>query len=210
MEMEEAFDDFLGINTEPTSAGALKEATPVNEGDSIYEVTYYRDLVTLFDEISIEPEDTLVDFGCGLGRVLFYCNSRHYCKTVGVENNTSLYDGLIENAGKYQKKFLDQENRMSFYNVEADKYEVSDDDNYFYFFNPFSPVVFRKVLQNIIASVKRSPRDVNLIIYYPTFAYQREIKESNFFILKKMIKMSGYKDDPSEKVLVYYLSKYLV
>lgn len=211
MDSEQEFDSFLCIKT-VREEGALSadEAAPVNDGDSNYEVTYYRDLVIMFNQISMEPEDTIVDFGCGLGRVLFYCNSRHYCRTVGVENNSYLYNGLLENASAYQQKFLEQENRMFFYNVDADKYEIGDDDNYFYFFNPFSVDVFKMVLKNIISSVKKNPRDVELIIYYPTFEYQREIRDSNKFILKKMIKLSGYDKDPDEKVLVYYLSKYLV
>ena len=207
MNNEEAFDSFLCINTIQKEG---EEQAPVNDGDSSYEVTYYRDLVTMFNRIEIEPEDTLVDFGCGLGRVLFYCNSRHYCKTVGIENNSVLFNRLLENAAGYQKKFLEQESRMGFYNIEADKYEVTENDNYFYFFNPFSRQVFKNVLNNIIASVKKHPRDVKLIIYYPTFEYQNEIKNTNMFILKEMIKMSDYENDPSEKVLVYYLSKYLV
>ncbi len=207
MNNEEAFDSFLCINTIQKEG---EEQAPVNDGDSSYEVTYYRDLVTMFNHIEIEPEDTLVDFGCGLGRVLFYCNSRHYCKTVGIENNSVLFNGLLENATGYQKKFLEQESRMGFYNIEADKYEITENDNYFYFFNPFSRQVFKNVLNNIIASVKKHPRDVKLIIYYPTFEYQNEIKNTNMFILKEMIKMSDYENDPSEKVLVYYLSKYLV
>lgn len=207
MNNEEEFDDFLCIKT---VQGTENETAPVNEGDSSYEVTYYRDLVTMFDRVKIEPEDTIVDFGCGLGRVLFYCNSRHYCKTVGIENNKQLFDGLLANAANYQKKFLDQEMRMNFYNIDADKYEVGYEDKFFYFFNPFSREVFKNVLQNIIASVKKNPRDIELIIYYPTFEYQNEIKDTNLFILKDMIKLSGYEDDPSEKVLVYYLSKYLV
>ena len=141
MGSEKSFDSFLGIETiAETAFGDMDVCLPVNEEDNNYEVTYYNDLVTMFDEISMEPEDTLVDFGCGLGRVLFYCNSRHYCRTVGIENNARVYDRLLTNAASYQSKFLDQEERMQFLNVEAEAYEIGDEDNYFYFFNPFSMV----------------------------------------------------------------------
>lgn len=211
MGSEKSFDSFLGIETiAETAFGDMDVCLPVNEEDNNYEVTYYNDLVTMFDEISMEPEDTLVDFGCGLGRVLFYCNSRHYCRTVGIENNARVYDRLLTNAASYQSKFLDQEERMRFLNVEAEAYEVGDEDNYFYFFNPFSGATFKKVLDNIIASVRRQPRDIELLIYYPTFEYQKAIRDCNMFVLKKMIKLSGYEEDPDEKVLVYHLSRYFV
>ena len=105
MGSEKSFDSFLGIETiAETAFGDMDVCLPVNEEDNNYEVTYYNDLVTMFDEISMEPEDTLVDFGCGLGRVLFYCNSRHYCRTVGIENNARVYDRLLTNAASYQSK----------------------------------------------------------------------------------------------------------
>ena len=67
MGSEKSFDSFLGIETiAETVFGDMKVCLPVNEEDNNYEVTYYNDLVTMFDEISMEPEDTLVDFGCGL------------------------------------------------------------------------------------------------------------------------------------------------
>ena len=69
---EKAFDDFLSIDTTECVG-----AEQLSDDNNIYQATYYRDLVTIFDAVSMDPEDTLVDFGCGLGRVLFYGNSRH-------------------------------------------------------------------------------------------------------------------------------------
>ena len=205
MGSEKAFDDFLSIDT---SEGI--GASEVTDDNNIAQATYYRDLVTLFDQVTLEPEDTLVDFGCGLGRVLFYGNSRHYCRTTGIEADKSIYDKLIENAAGYQKRFYDQEERMRFYNVTAQEYEVADEDNYFYFFNPFSAEIFEKVIENIINSVRRSPRDIYLMLYYPTFEYQRVMRDSRYFVLKNIIKLSGYEEDPDEKVYVYHMSKYFV
>lgn len=207
---EKSFDSFLGIDTMQEQKNADEAFLPVNEGDNNYEVTYYEDLVTLFNQVSMEPEDTLVDYGCGLGRVLFYCNSRHYCRTVGIENNSGIFHRLLANAKCYQSKFLDQEERMQFLNMEAETYQVNEQDNYFYFFNPFSAETFRKVLRNIIESVRKHPRDIELLVYYPTFEYQKAIRDCNLFVLKKMIKFSGYEEDPDEKVLVYHLSRYFV
>ena len=205
MDDEKAFDDFLSIDT----TLCIGEEQPTEE-NNIYQATYYRDLVTLFNAVSMEQEDTLVDFGCGLGRVLFYGNSRHYCRATGIEADADIYEKLLENAAGYQSRFYDQEDRMNFYNIPAQEYEVADEDNYFYFFNPFSPEVFKKVIDNIIDSVRRAPRNIYLMLYYPTFEYQRVMRDSRYFVLKNIIKLSGYEEDPDEKVYVYHMSRYFV
>ena len=184
MKGEKAFDDFLSIDTmECTQA-----QKPIGENNA-YQATYYRDLVTIFNAVPMEPEDTLVDFGCGLGRVLFYGNSRHYCRTTGIEADSQIYDRLMTNAAGYQ---------------------VDDEDNYFYFFNPFSPDIFEKVLGNITESVRLCPRDIYLMLYYPTFEYQRVMRGNKFFVLKDIVKLSGYEEDPDEKLYVYHMSRYFV
>lgn len=207
---EKEFDEFLCIDTGENDAFYDITANNTESENNVYQATYYRDLVTLFNEVPIEPEDTLVDFGCGLGRVLFYGNSRHYCRTTGIEADKEIFDRLLRNAERYQKRFYDQEERMKFYNMPAQDYEVADGDNYFYFFNPFSVEVFRKVRDNIIESVRRCPRDIYMMIYYPTFEYQKAMRDSKYFVLKKIIKLSRYQDDPDEKVLVYHMSRYFV
>ena len=55
MGSEKSFDSFLGIETiAETAFGDMDVCLPVNEEDNNYEVTYYNDLVTMFDEISME------------------------------------------------------------------------------------------------------------------------------------------------------------
>lgn len=212
MDNEKAFDDFFGIHTTEKVQELTEDMVSRMQetGESVYQATYYNDLVKIFNEVTLEPEDTLVDFGCGLGRVLFYGNSRHYCNTVGIENNPELFAELMKNVEAYQSRFLEQEERMLFLNFDARAYQIRPEDNFFYFFNPFSREIFREVLKNIVISVKKNPRDINILLYYPSLAYQREIRDCKLFVLKKMIKLSGYEQDPDEKVLVYHLSKYFV
>ena len=72
MGSEKSFDSFLGIETiAETAFGDMDVCLPVNEEDNNYEVTYYNDLVTMFDEISMEPEDTLVILAVDLAECFF-------------------------------------------------------------------------------------------------------------------------------------------
>ena len=50
MDDEKAFDDFLSIDT--TLCIGAEQPT---EENNIYQATYYRDLVTLFNAVSMEP-----------------------------------------------------------------------------------------------------------------------------------------------------------
>ena len=211
MDNDKAFDDFLGISTGEEVLNGLQVTTGAyTEDDNPYQATYYNDLVQIFDRISMEPEDKLVDFGCGLGRVLFYVNSRHYCKVAGIESNREIYDRLLQNAAGYQSKFLEQEDRMFFHYLRADEYEITPEDNFFYFFNPFSGETFGRVIDNIIASARENPRDMQLIVYYPTYEILREIKRVKLFIQKGIIKLSHYEEDPDEKAYIFYLSRYVL
>lgn len=221
MDNEKMFDEFFGIITgdetvyglEPDEEGDCPEMCQEKNlygDDNPYQATFYDDLITIFNQVDMEPDDRLVDFGCGLGRVLFYVNSRHYCKVTGIENNKKIYDRLLINAAGYQSRFLEQESRMSFYCQRADEYEIKPEENFFYFFNPFSGVVFGRVIDNILESVRRTPRDVRLIIYYPTYEILKEMRRAKLFVQTSMIKLSHYEEDPNEKAYVYYLSRYVV
>ena len=55
MNGDKAFDDFLSIDT-MECIGAERPT----EDNNIYQATYYRDLVTIFDMVSMEPEDIFV------------------------------------------------------------------------------------------------------------------------------------------------------
>ena len=48
------------------------------------------------------------------------------------------------------------------------------------------------------------------MLYYPTFEYQKVMRDSRYFVLKNIVKLSGYDEDPDEKVYVYHMSRYFV
>lgn len=213
MDINKQFEDFLGINTEDENLIATidKEKSYTQSGHiidySVYEATNYRDLVKIFDELHLTTYDTLVDFGCGLGRVLFYCNHKYLCNVTGVEYNQSVYDSLVENAEAYHKRFQGQRKKFSLLKMKAEEYVVEARDNYFYMFNPFSMEILEKVMDNIIESWKKSPREITLIIYYCTYDIINTLRGYKELKLHKIIKLPGYDEDPDEKVYIYNLEK---
>ncbi len=124
-----------------------------------YEATPYEVLDCLIESGYILKENKIIDYGCGKGRVALYLNHQIGCDAIGVDYN----DQLICIANENKKRL---NSNVEFYYVNAEKYEITDEDS-FYFFNPFSEKILRKVINQIIISIYDNPRKVKLFFYYP-------------------------------------------
>ena len=124
-----------------------------------YEATPYEVLDCLIESGYILKENKIVDYGCGKGRVALYLNHQIGCDATGVDYN----DQLICIANDNKKRL---NSKVEFYCVNAEKYELTDEDS-FYFFNPFSEKILRKVINQIMISIYDHPRKVKLFFYYP-------------------------------------------
>ena len=124
-----------------------------------YEATPYEVLDCLIESGYVSKESKIVDYGCGKGRVALYLNHQIGCDAIGVDYN----DQLICIANENKKRL---NSNVEFYCVNAEKYEITDEDS-FYFFNPFSERILRKVINQIIISIYDNPRKVKLFFYYP-------------------------------------------
>lgn len=124
-----------------------------------YEATPYEVLDCLIESGYVSKESKIVDYGCGKGRVALYLNHQIGCDAIGVDYNDCLIDVANEN-----KKRLNS--NVDFYCMNAEDYQITDEDS-FYFFNPFSERILRKVINQIIISIYDNPRKVKLFFYYP-------------------------------------------
>lgn len=199
MDREEMYEHFFGIRTNEEEVIIGKDKGRIY---SVYEASEYEGLLKIFDEITLEQSDTLVDFGCGMGRVLFFCNQRFMCNVTGVEYDNEIYEKLLDNAEYYHVRFKEQREKFQLLNIKAEDYEIKQGDNYFYFFNPFAMDILETVIGNIIRSVEAYPRKVTLILYYCTYDIMRTIRKYPFK-LERIIKLPAYIFDPDEKVYVY-------
>ncbi len=151
-------DALLGIHTEEIQRDG-KDTYHFHR----YEPTPYAVIDTLFDVYTPQKEDVLVDFGCGLGRLNFYLEHRFGIQSVGVEMVEAYYLRALEN----QKTYNGKKENISFVHTAAQDYEISSFDTIFYFFNPFSVNIFRRVVNHILASFESHPRKITLLLYYP-------------------------------------------
>jgi SAM-dependent methyltransferase len=128
----------------------------------------------------ITPEDVFVDFGSGMGRVV-YLAARHYPfgRVVGVEISQRFNDVAAENIARMRGKLRCK--NVELVTCDATEFVVPDDMTYAYFFNPFTNQVFRKVLDNVIASLDRRPRPI-------TICYANPVMESTILQSGRFIK----------------------
>lgn len=141
-----------------------------------YEPTPYCVLERLRDSGYVTAENTLVDYGCGKGRVGFFLAQETGCKCIGLEYDPPIFEQAKENLISFINSrpfFASQTNTtgsIAFHCENAEKYKVSNADC-FYFFNPFTVEILRSVMQQIIGSYYENPRPMKLFFYYPDPEY---------------------------------------
>ena len=106
-----------------------------------YEPTPYSVLERLANSGYITKKNTVLDYGCGKGRVDFFLSYQTRCKTIGIEYDDRIYYSVIEN-----KNSAISTNRTTFLLENAENYRVPVEVDRFYFFNPFSVEILQKVM----------------------------------------------------------------
>lgn len=171
-----------------------------------YEPTDYDALNKLCEEYKFKESDSVIDFGCGKGRLNFYLSHFYSCRVTGIEMNQYFYKQALNNKKSYLEKHKTDEDKINFYCTLAEKYEIQSIDNKFYFFNPFSLEIFMKVIDNILGSVYENKREVEIILFYPSDDYIFFLENYTFFMQKEEIRLENFKNDCRERFLVYKLA----
>lgn len=192
-------DAFLHIHTEEIQTDG-KDTFHCHR----YEPNPYRVLQVLFDDLDICRDDTLLDYGSGLGRLDFYANHMYHCRAIGVEQSEEFHKKALENLHTYQGS---SRSRLSFIHSSAEDYELPDEVNYIYCFNPFSTHIFRSVMTKIGASFERNERRLTLILYYPEDDTVFYIERHTPFHLLREIPVPGLiGTDRRERFCIYQFS----
>lgn len=180
-----------------------------------YEPTTYKYLEILFKQYTLPEQAVFIDFGCGKGRVLFYVHEKFKIPVKGIEANAEIFKTLEENEASYSINWKIEADKRNFYMPEpmpnialhlayAEDYVIEEEDNVFYFFNPFDITIFRKVHRNILNAWRKKPRAIDIILYYPTRSYTQFMLEESPFIMQTKIYLPNL-FDLNEKFFVYRL-----
>jgi SAM-dependent methyltransferase len=196
------YDDLLNIETEGNQRGYNKSFHYHR-----YEPTPYSALEKLFAEYELTSSDHIVDFGCGKGRLNFFIHHLFQSSVTGVEMNEKLFEEALKNKVNYLIKAKENKGKIQFHCCLAEKYEIHPLDNTFYFFNPFTIPIFWKIINNILVSVEKFKREVDVILYYPSEDYIYYLENHTSFELIKEVQLPGlYENNGNERFLIYRLA----
>ena len=157
---EEKWDRLLQIRT------SGRDDSHADQYRYPYEPTPYCVLERLADSGYLRKGNTLLDYGCGKGRVEFFLSWQTRCRSIGIEYDERIYEKAAEN-----QKRAAAAGRVTFELANAEQFQVPEEADRIYFFNPFSLEILQKVISRIIASYYASPREILLFFYYPSDEY---------------------------------------
>ena len=157
---EKEWDADLRIKT------AGRDDTKADEYHHPYEPTPYCVLERMAGSGLFGSGDTVLDYGCGKGRVGFFLSYRTGARTRGIEYDERIYADAMEN-----RKTTVSRLKPDFVLTRAESYEVPEEVTRCYFFNPFSVEILHKVLARILESWYEAPREIFLFFYYPSDEY---------------------------------------
>ena len=158
---EQQWDKKLKIHT------CGRDDTNADEHNHPYEPTPYAVLDRLAESGYITAGNTLVDYGCGKGRVGFFLHDAVGCNIIGVEHDEQILQQAKENLASVKL-----ESGISLLLKKAEEFDCCEADC-FYFFNPFTADILHAVLYRIAESYYASPRLMRLFFYYPHDDYLR-------------------------------------
>lgn len=198
---DELEDKILGIST------TGRDDKSSDDTHSPYEATAYAVLDRIVEAGYITECNTLVDFGCGKGRVPIYLSNKTGCRSVGVDMETRFIYIAEDNLRRIESLSdkLCMSEKISFVNSMAEDIEVSAEMDRFYFFNPFSYDIFKGVLSNISDSIYENPREVYLFFYYPSDEYMGRLMTEDQLMFVDEIDCQDlfYSRDYREKVVIF-------
>ena len=196
---EQSWDKLLQIKT------GGRDDTNADQYHHPYEPTPYAVLERLAASGLFRETDTVLDYGCGKGRVGFFLGYRTRSKTVGIEYDAHIYESAVEN-----RRTVISRIKPDFLLARAEEYEVPPQISRCYFFNPFSVEILHKVMARIVESWYEHPRDIYLFFYYPAdeyVAYLMTLDELEFYDeIECGDLFPGW--DERERVLIFWLPGY--
>lgn len=133
-----------------------------------YAATPARPFKKIMNTLNFPSGSVFVDLGSGKGKTLMMASEYGFKRVVGVEFSPELCEIAKRNWSIYRNG-VETGPDFEIVNSDVVDYEIKDDENVFFMFNPFDAVVMSKVIQNLGASLKKQPRRIWIIYHNPVW-----------------------------------------
>lgn len=132
---------------------------------TIYMPVNYALLEEIFRHLDPVPKKHFLDMGSGKGRAL--CMAAHYgfSKLTGVDISKELCETAKENLALTKQKIISIEYEII--NNDAFYFEIPEDADCIFLFNPFDEIIMSGVVQNILTGFQVHPRKIIVIYVNP-------------------------------------------
>ena len=155
---------------------------------TIYMPVSYTLLEEAFKKLnSNNPQTHLLDIGCGKGRALCVAAHQGFKKVTGLDFAKNLCEDAKENLNITRQKIPELEYKVI--NNDAFYFEIPDDVDCIFLFNPFDEIIMSAVVNNIFSSLQNNPRKITIIYVNP--------------LHKELFLKAGYKEIWHKKKMKY-------
>ena len=132
---------------------------------TIYMPASYDVLTQFFEEIKLNTFQHFLDIGCGKARAMCVAATYGVSKISGVEFSKDLYLFAAQNIAITKQKY--PTTQFKIFNNDAFYFEIDDDVDCIFMFNPFDDVIMSGVMENIETSLNNYPRVITIIYINP-------------------------------------------
>jgi SAM-dependent methyltransferase len=143
---------------------------------TIYMPVSYDLLEEIFEQIKNTGHKHFLDIGCGKGRALCAAAQHGFSKVTGIDFSKEFCNAAEKNLSITKQKFTPIEYKVI--NNDAFYFEIPDDVDCIFMFNPFDEIIMSGVAENILESFEINPRIITLIYVNPI--YKEELLEIGF------------------------------
>jgi SAM-dependent methyltransferase len=157
-----------GINT--TGADELSRLNKAGidiSHSTIYMPVSYSLIESALQKIKPGNRKHFLDIGCGKGRAMCVAANFGFNKLTGIDFSQAFCNSANENLTITSKKKASIQ-----FNVicsDAAMTHIPADVDCVFLFNPFDEMIMKKVLRNILQSLRSSPRSLNIIYANPLY-----------------------------------------
>jgi 16S rRNA G966 N2-methylase RsmD len=121
----------------------------------------------MFPHIPVNVANScIVDFGSGKGKVMLLAAERGFRKVMGVEFSGQLVDICRKNLEIFKRR-TKSKTEFEVFNMDAAEFEIPSEANLLFFSNPFDEALITRVIENMLRSLEKHPREIVVVHLYP-------------------------------------------